>query len=205
MTKPFHPCLYLGEPTGLFAERVRSLRANIMLQLKQGRKSYLVTSCWEGEGKSTVCLNLAAALAEFGLRVLLVDGDLRQRSLTRLLLPEAPGADLAVHTSDWIPKVSLVGAAACEEIGPADRLAAPGYRQSVQALFVGYDVVLVDSPPLSACSDALLLGRWVDGALLVTAQARFRGVAEGNFSEDLRESGVEVLGVVVTGVDPLRS
>ena len=202
MKKPFHPCLYLAEPAGHFAETMRSLRANIMQLLRKGRKSYLVTSCWEGEGKSTVCLNLAAALCEFGLRVLLVDGDLRQRSLTSLLLDKAPEAELSVQTTSWIPGLAVVGAVACGANKAADVLAQPGYEQTLRAFFADYQVILLDSPPLSACSDALLMGRWVDGALMVTSQQKFRGVPEGNFSEDLRDAGIEVLGVVVTGVTP---
>jgi len=166
--------------------------------LRQGRKSYLVTSCWEGEGKSTVCINLAAALSEFGFRVLLVDGDLRQRSLTRLLL-KAPIAALNVQRTEWIPNVRVVGAFLEAERTAADTLSAPGYRQFLDSLFPGYDLILMDSPPLAACADALLIGRWLDGALIVSSQQTFRGIPEGHFSEDLRENGVDVVGVVLTG------
>lgn len=168
-----------------------------MQLVQRGVKSYLVTSCWEGEGKSTVCINLAVALAEFGMRVLLWDGDLRQRSLTRLLSDGVDSPELLQPPS--LPGVFLAPARLPDHERAADYLARAAYRETFRPHLAEFDVILVDSPPLSVCSDALLLGRLTDGALMVASATKFRGLPEGHFSEDLRESGIDILGVVITG------
>lgn len=78
---------YNLEPEGDYAEEIRKVRSFLLHRVgKQGRKSLLVTSCWPGEGKTRLCLNLAAALGEFGYRVLLVDADVKGQTLSRVLL-----------------------------------------------------------------------------------------------------------------------
>ena len=198
---PFHPSLYLSEPDSSYAESIRSLRANIVPLIQRGIKAYLVTSSWEGEGKSTVCINLAVALSEFGLKVLLLDGDLRQRSLTRLLACADTGiSPTGLCQPPLLPGVWLFCSSLPEGERPADFLARSGYLDALRPVLSEFDVVLVDSPPLSVCSDAHLLGRLTDGALLVASRDKFRGLPEGHYSEDLRDHGINILGVVITGI-----
>lgn len=177
---------------------MRNLRSAILQQLREQKGRYVVTSCWEGEGKTTVSINLGAALREFGLKVLLVDGDIRQRSLTRVLKLETQ-AQVVCTESPALPGIGVVPAVETPGIPPSDLLARSEYRSELLEILKNYDVVLADSPPLSVCSDAALLGSWFDGALMVVSQGRFQGVPEGHYSEDLREQGVPILGVVITG------
>lgn len=64
------------------------------------------------------------------------------------------------------------------------------------AKFAGSAMVLIDGPPLAESGDAFALSRLVDGVLVVASGTRFRGVAEGNLCEDLRDFGARILGVV---------
>lgn len=153
---------------------------------RQGFRSILITSAWPGEGKSTVCLNLALALCDLSQKVTLVDGDLRMRTLTRhhSILP--PAAEKLTFFPAPEPRAH-----------PAEQLTEPDYRAKVAEQGRNSDLMLIDTPALSNCSDALMLAPWVDGAILVTSKKLFRGIPEGNFSEDLRDHGIPILGVVV--------
>lgn len=196
MSKPFHPCRYLDDPESRFSELIRSLRTNIKALLYPNRKSFLVTSSWEGEGKSTVCINLAAAFVDFGHSTLLVDGDLRQRSLSRLLLPAEPAS--TPLPASQIPGLFVLGSAPCSPAEASNRLADPAFLAGMTRNFKDYQVVIVDSPPMSVCKDALVLGSIVDGAIMVVSEKKFRGTPEGHFSEDLREQGIDFWGSVIT-------
>jgi Mrp family chromosome partitioning ATPase len=200
MSKPFHPCLYLAEPDSQYSEWIRSLRNKILTFWRKQYKSFLVASSWEGEGKSTVCINLAASMAEIGMRPLLVDGDLRQRSLTRLLLQEVPPDDPVPQPTPWIPGVQVLGAAPCRPSEAANRLGEGSLQSRWRSFFQDHNLILVDSPPMSVCGDAFILGRQLDGALMVVSEDKFVGLPEGHFSEDLRDQGIELLGTVITGV-----
>lgn len=195
MSKPFHPCRYLDEPDSVFSEMIRSLRSNIKALLYPDRKSFLVTSSWEGEGKSTVCINLAAALVDAGQSTLLVDGDMRQASLTRLLLSEPTGAPAP---TDWIPGLRVLGFKPCSPAEASNRLADPSFLAGIKRHFQEFEVVVVDSPPMSVCKDALVLGTLLDGAVMVVSERKFRGAPEGHFSEDLRDQGINFWGSVIT-------
>lgn len=193
-------CTYLRAPDSAYAESIRGLRASIMKQLASGRKCLLVTSSWPHEGKSTTCLSLAAALGEFGRRVLLVDGDLRRANLSAIfghtengLVDNHPPVPTSLPMVWLAPAGKLQGSA-------ADVLAQPEIKNWLQRQRPNFDIILIDSPPLSACGDAILWGTQCDGALMVVSQAHFRGLPEGHFSEDLRDAGIEVLGLVLTGV-----
>jgi len=67
----------------------------------------------------------------------------------------------------------------------------------VKALARGCDCVLADSAPLAVCGDAMLAGRWCDGAYMVCREDRFIGDREGHYAEDLRDCGVPLLGCIL--------
>lgn len=181
-----HPYLYQSEPESDLAEAIRTLRAFVLQhRRKNGTRSWLITSCWPGEGKTALCLNLAAAVAEFGLTVALVDADLRTQGLLRMF-SRHPIAGLSVRQPPMAPEA-------------AHSLTRPDFLEGVRQASMTHDLTLTDTPSLSVCRDAYLARAWVDGALMVVDRRRFRGVAEGVFAEDLRVAGIPVLGTVLTG------
>lgn len=193
-------CHYLREPQSDHSDSTRLLRTSILGFQARGKRCIIVTSSWEGEGKSTTCLNLAASLGELGKRTLLVDGDLRQRNLSALFGLHGPGlANSCTEISaSGIPGV-WVAPAGRLECNPAEVLIRPWVKRWLGEQRQRFDLVLIDCPPLSACGDALLWGVVSDGALFVTSRRRFRGIPEGHFCEDLRDAQIEVLGLVVNG------
>lgn len=197
MHKDFHPCFYLQQPDSDYAEMIRGLRTTILRRLYPDKKSLMITSAWENEGKSSVCINLAAAFIDMGLKTLLIDGDLRQRNLTRFLLEQAP-QQIKPQNTPWIPGLQILGALPQTIAQISTSLADGSYQKEISQYFAAANIVIIDSPPMSVCQDALLLSSCVDGALMVLSQKKFRGAAEGHFSEDLRDRGIDLWGSVIT-------
>jgi capsular exopolysaccharide synthesis family protein len=145
-------------------------------------RAVLITSVQDGDGKSVVALNLAAALARARRRVLLVDGDLRRPILHRGLandrglseLLRAPGdlyaADAAmVILTTGIPNLSLLasGPGAAEA---AELLASPRMAEVIDTLKLDYDFLVIDSAGLASASDAVAVAPHVDTVLFVVGK-----------------------------------
>jgi polysaccharide biosynthesis transport protein len=173
------------------------------------RRCILITSATGGEGKTTLAAQLAGRCANAGLMTLLIDADLRRPSLGDLLeVPEGPGF-VDVLTGDATPEAAMVviGNAGGFHLLPAGTLG-----QDPSRLFHGdrlgrvitqfretFDIVIIDAPPVLAVPDALLLGRWTDGAILAVRHdtSRFPLVERAN--KRMASVGVAVLGAVVNG------
>ena len=173
------------------------------------RRCLLITSATGGEGKTTLAAQLAGRCANAGLMTLLIDADLRRPSLGDLLeVPEGPGF-VDVLTGDATPEAAMVviGNAGGFHLLPAGTLG-----QDPSRLFHGdrlgkiinqfretFDIVIIDAPPVLAVPDALLLGRWTDGAILAVRHdtSRFPLVERAN--KRMASVGVRVLGAVVNG------
>jgi capsular exopolysaccharide synthesis family protein len=163
-------------PTAVPMELYRAIRATLETErLKGAFRSILVTSPGPSEGKSTTILNLAHVLQEFGRRVLVVEADLRQPVLHRLLnLPVTPslvdflrGAATLQDVCHALPSgVTVIpGQIAREDVGTL--LAPARARELLKAAKTHYDTVLIDSAPLLAVPDDLLLLPVIDRVILV--------------------------------------
>lgn len=177
-----------GTPT--FGEAFRILRANINVALADiSKPSVIVTSANDDEGKTTVCCNLATALAAAGSRVVVVDLDLRhpeahfvlgghndfgaaevllgQRTLKDSLQYLEPGASFAAE-----PAGLYFLAAGGAVDSPADVLSGGRTSRLLESLAAQADIVLLDTPPVLSVADTLVVGRIASGALLVTEGGR---------------------------------
>ena len=167
----------LGDPSSVVGEELRLLSSRVQDICRQRKINCLaMTSALPGEGKSTISVGLAAALArQSGRRVLLVEGDLRRPSLTRALrLSPTSGLGEWLHgQTDHLPVrfidpggFSLIGAGR----SPLERpevLASPRMEGLLRSARVRFDYVVIDATPLVPIADATLMQDLVDGFLLV--------------------------------------
>jgi capsular exopolysaccharide synthesis family protein len=196
------------EPRSPLAEAFRSLRTNLQfVDLEGPARCFVVSSALPAEGKTTTSANLAIALAESGLRVALVDGDLR-----RPRLAEVMGLDGTVGLTDvliaraelddvlqpWGRGSLVVLPAGQVPPNPSELLGSQGMRALLADLNKSFDYVLIDAPPLLPVTDAAVLSRLTSGVLLVTAAGKsLRGQFKSAVTT-LDQVGTRVLGVIVT-------
>lgn len=193
------------------AEVYRLLRTNLdFTRLETPWQMLLVTSAGPGEGKSTTVANLALALAQAGRRVVAVDADLRkpalhrifavdnQRGLTNLLLTWGSGNDLLERYLAQGPAENLwVLSSGPPPPNPAELLQGQQFAEILAALRRYAEFIIVDSPPVLAVADALLLAQRTDATILVVDAGRTRAESARQAVAALRQSGTRLLGAVL--------
>jgi succinoglycan biosynthesis transport protein ExoP len=196
-----------GLQGGFFDEGVRHLRGYLMLsELSNAPKSILITSALPGEGKSTVALSLAMAHAEQGKRTLLIDADLRQPSIERLvrLDPDAGLAEVLAHRSHWSsatrsvpgrPNLSVLGSGL--PLPLALVLIGPQMRGILKQAIEHFDLVILDSPPLLGCAETLDLAAAADLAVLAVRSGQTPMKSLAAAVETLRRVNVPIAGIVL--------
>lgn len=196
----------IASPNDPLAESIRTLRSDLLRHLKGGRKLFLFSATWPQSGTSIVGLGCGCALAQLGMSVLLVDANLVERNLSRILgKEESPGlcqlskelTSVPLHKE--IPGVDFAPAGAWTSQPDEGVLEKPWVSDWLARVRPLYDAILIDTSPLFSSRQGLLLGRVVDGAYFVCSSAHFEGIPEGNHVEDWRELNVEILGIVSLG------
>jgi polysaccharide biosynthesis transport protein len=192
---------------GFFDEGVRHLRGYLMLSTQSHvPKSVLVTSAFPGEGKSTLALSLAMANAEQGKRTLLIDGDLRQPVIERLvrLDPDAGLAAVLAQTTHWRtamravpsrPNLFVLGSGLPLPLAVA--LIGPQMRGILAQAIKEFDLVVLDSPPLLGCAETLELAAATDVTVLAVRSGHTPMKALGATVETLRRINVPIAGIVL--------
>lgn len=196
------------------AESVRILRTNLQfVDVDRDRSVITITSAVEAEGKTSTACNLAIALAQSGLRVALVEGDLRRPQLA-----EQFGLESMVGlTTVLVGRVSLEEAVQETEVpgldvltsgarppNPAEIVQTGAMEQLITGLRRAYDIVLIDAPPLLPVTDATILALLSDGALLVVRHGR-TGHAQVRAAVDrLQTVGATLFGTVLS-MSPRRA
>jgi succinoglycan biosynthesis transport protein ExoP len=201
----------LRKPTSAFAESIRSLRTAILYShVDKPPRALLVTSAVPEEGKSVISVSLARSAAKAGQKVLLIDADLRRPKISKMLKikNEATLAELFAgeKTTEQVinhdPESGLDFI--CGRAGmpnPQDLLGSQHMRDFVRAMSQHYDLVILDSPPVLAASDSLVLSRIVDATIFVVRWERTpRQVVLGSLKQ-LQGVGGTVAGVVLSRVN----
>jgi capsular exopolysaccharide synthesis family protein len=204
----------LSEPNSQVAESYRKLRANIEFASVLGdTKVILVSSAVAQEGKSFTASNLALVFAESGHKVLLIDADMRRPlqhymfSLSNLVglstvLVNHGLLDEAIQQSTT-PNLHVLPSGPTPH-NPAEMLSSDRFRDLVAEMRLGYETVVIDSPPVLALSDSLVLGNVVDGTVLViNAQTSNRHFVRKAILE-LTHANARLLGVVLNDVRPQK-
>ncbi|HEY4216049.1 MAG TPA: polysaccharide biosynthesis tyrosine autokinase [Gemmatimonadaceae bacterium] len=202
------------KPRDPVSEAFRSLRTSItFIRPDHPVKTLVLTSPLPGDGKSTIAANLAISLAQQGLRILLVDADLRRGVLnTAFDVEREPG--LSNVLLDTVALESAVRQVDAVENGrlevlptgtlppnPAELLGSARMVALLQRMHERYDIVVLDAPPLNLVTDAALLGACTDGVLLVARAATTTLDALRYSVELLQNARVRPLGVVLNDID----
>jgi capsular exopolysaccharide synthesis family protein len=195
-----------ASPRSTVAECLRTVRTNVLFKIPKEKLQYLlVTSAAPREGKSFVSSNLAAIIAMMGSRVLLIDADLRRPSQHRLFgAPNGVGLSSvltgAARFEDAVYRTHVKGldllAAGPIPDNPAELLGGPMLKKLL-AHVASYDLVLIDSPPVTVVADPLVLCPMADGVVLVIeANGTRRGLVQQARTR-LTEMNANILGAVV--------
>lgn len=170
-----------GAPHSAAAEAYRALRTNLTFASLSGSPQVVVlTSAMPGDGKSTSASNLAMAMAQQGVRTLLIDADLRRGTLhqifevrqepglTHVLLGHVPLEEAVVSVPTGGSGVSLdVLPTGVLPPNPAELVGSPQMRDFVARMRERYEAIIFDAPPLALVTDAAVLGSMADATLLV--------------------------------------
>jgi capsular exopolysaccharide synthesis family protein len=202
------------QPRSPVTEAYRALRTNVRFSsLDRPLRTILVTSPGVTEGKSVTVANLATAMAQAGLKVAAVDGDLRrprQHKLFALQRSEGLTQSLLNGRVDGhlcaVEQVEGLSVLPTGELppNPSELLGSQRMQSLLDDLAAQVDVVIIDSPPLLPVTDAAVLARHVDGVLLVVEAGRTRRGAAQHAVESLRQVNANVLGVVLNAVPRRR-
>lgn len=203
------------------AEAFHLIRAHLRyFNVDRELRTLMVVSAAPGDGKTTVARHLAAAAAVMGSRVLLIEGDLRRPTVAQQLdIPSGPGlSDTligAISMGEAIQSVDLdanaegaakrrvldvLVAGATLPPNPGELIESHAMEAVLQQARSTYDLIVVDTPPLTAVSDAFPLLRKVDGVIIVGRVGRNRRDIAVRLHETLTGAGAPLLGVVANGV-----
>lgn len=200
-------------PRSPAAEAFRSLRTALQFLETSRTAVFVITSAGPAEGKTTMASNLAVAFAQVGKRVLLVDADMRRPSqhdqfslgkgvgLSHLLARRG-GDDLIQDPG--IPGLSILPAGVIPP-NPAEMLDSAALDECVTRWRKNYDHVIIDSPPVLAVTDPVVIARKVGYALLVARAATTRDKSLQRACQVLREAGVQLLGTALNDLEATRN
>lgn len=200
------------KPNAVETEAFRSLRTSIAFSDGETRR-LMVTSSEPSDGKTTVMANLAVAFAQSGKRTLLIDADMRRpgmstmlekrgrEGLSRVLRDNSPLEDSVaenivnsvVDGLDFIPSGT-------RPINPAELLSSDRFSELLAWAETIYDQILVDAPPILAVSDPSIIGRMVDGVVLVIRPDQNRRKMVIRAADSLNCADINLLGIAVNRV-----
>jgi succinoglycan biosynthesis transport protein ExoP len=201
-------------PKSQMSEAFRALRTSLLLS-QPGRppQVILVTSALPREGKTTAAANLAVTLAQLGDRTVLVDADLRKPGVSRLLnlasgkyagfssyLAGVSSLDLVTVPHPDIPNLAAIPTGPLPP-NPADLLSSHKLTEAIAELRTKFKFIVIDSPPIMAATDAVILSVQTDGVLLVVRSGETPKEAFTRTRDLLMSVKCHILGVVLNAVD----
>lgn len=199
----------VSDPYSEVAEAIHALRARVQSQhLQEGRRALAICGPTPEVGCTFVAVNLAVALAQVGIKTLLVDGDLRNPSIQSyfdpvltgpglfesLMAPSAPVADFSHE--EVLPNLDVLTA------GDPDRtahelLAGDGFPELINVCMRDYDLTIVDTPPANSCADALRISTVVGFSLIVVRKQRTLVSDVRVLADQLKKERVRAIGSVL--------
>lgn len=198
------------KPKSVSAEAYRTLRTNIQYSsFDKEMKAIVVTSAEPGEGKSTTAGNIAISFAQANKKTIMIDCDLRKPSLHRKFkISNMIGlSDVLIgkeHINDAIHEY-------CENLdilpsgklppNPSEMLGSKAMERLINELRTKYDIIILDTAPIQAVTDAQILSTKVDGSILVVRAEKTKKDSVLQAKALLNQVGANIIGVVLNGVD----
>lgn len=204
-----------ADPRSPLRESLRTIRNSIRFATTdKPPKSIVVTSSVQDEGKSFFASNLAIQAATEGKKVLLIDGDLRRPGLTSYFnVPRTTGLtsfivgeadENAVRVDSGVEGLSIIPTGPIPP-DPARLVESKKMHQLIKDMEEAYDLVIIDSPPILAASDAVILGRAVDGVILLIESGKGKKKHIADIMELLSKAGINVIGAALNKVSTGRN
>jgi capsular exopolysaccharide synthesis family protein len=198
-----------AHPRSTISEAYRAFRAALLLARAGGVQCIVVTSGFPGEGKTTTAANLAVVLGQLGKKVLLIDSDLHKARLHEVLkvsnrvglvsiLAEKVDAQKAVQPTS-IPGVAVITSGPTSP-NPSGLLASDTMRMLLQGARKSFDYIILDSPPVMAVADALILGSESDGIVLCVKGGETPREQVARVRDRLLRANLKILGVLINNL-----
>ncbi len=198
-------------PKSTASESYRGIRTNLLFSTAgSAPQVILVTSASPRDGKTMTVSNIAITMAQSGSKVVIIDCDLRRpkihkifdvardRGLTNLLVGTDGLEKTVIHSQ--IPNLDLIPSGPLPP-NPSELLGSKKMADLVKVLRKRYTRILIDSPPITAVADSLIISKYVDGvALVIRAGDTVRDVAKNSINQ-LQAVGANILGGILNAVD----
>ena len=201
----------VGDRRSMVAEAFRTMRATLaMVSGRDKNRVFLITSAIPGEGKTFNSSNFAASLAQQGFRTLLIDADLRKPSVGRLLFGKNLKPGLSEVLLGTVPFAEAVVPTKVENLSflpaggiapnPSELLAQSACKDLLRGLREQYDRIVIDSSPVLAVRDPLLLAQWADIRCLIVRAHHSPAKASQQAARLLADAGTPAAGAVINSI-----
>ncbi|WP_419876212.1 CpsD/CapB family tyrosine-protein kinase [Candidatus Pristimantibacillus sp. PTI5] len=200
----------LTNPRSPISESYRALRTNIEFSsIDEKLQVLMVSSAGPGEGKSTTITNLAVTFAQSEKKVVLIDADLRKPTAHHTfsisnrwglssVISQQSSLEEVIQVTD-IPSLDVITSGAIPP-NPAEMMGSKRMTAIIDQLRGMYDIILIDTPPLLAVTDAQIVATKSDGVILVVDQGKVKRDIAGKAVKNLEGVNARILGVVLNNV-----
>lgn len=200
----------LTNPRSPISESYRALRTNIEFSsIDEKLQVLMVSSAGPGEGKSTTITNLAVTFAQSEKKVVLIDADLRKPTAHHTfsisnrwglssIISQQSSLEEVIQVTD-IPNLDVITSGAIPP-NPAEMMGSKRMTAIINQLRGLYDIILIDTPPLLAVTDAQIVAAKSDGVIMVVDQGRVKREIAAKAVKNLESVNARILGVVLNNV-----
>lgn len=198
-------------PKSTISEQYRMIRSNIMFSgIDHEITKLVVTSAAPSAGKSTTAANIAVTYAQVGKKVLLIDGDLRKPTVHYTfeiknvfglsnLITDQIGIDKAVQNTQ-VENLSILASGPIPP-NPSELLGSKRFKELIESFEQYFDMIIIDTPPVLAVTDAVITSTVADGTILVTNVETNKKQHLIKAKEVLQNSDANILGIVLNNVE----